>query len=81
MSNGTDTQTNCIVEACCGEDKPKQIRALSAFLRHDLPTLDTATADAVAKVMCLAFDFAPVGTLYEFKEAIIKLSRGKPFEG
>lgn len=82
MSNGDDQQqVNCVLEACCGEDKPKQVRAMTAWLKHHVTPLSDHEARAVAVALCGAFDFAEVGTLYAFKESIIKLSRGKPFEG
>jgi hypothetical protein len=79
MSNG-DTQNNCVMEVCCGGpgDVEKQIRALTKILVHhtDVPK---GQCEAVAIYLTSAYDFAPKGSLYAFKQEIARLARTEAY--
>ncbi len=73
-----DTQSNCILEVCCGKDG-KQLKALTHVLRDEVP-LDAHDAQTVAAYLIAHFDFAPKGSLYAFKEEVARLARGHDYE-
>jgi hypothetical protein len=65
-------QACCILEICCGGQE--QLDALAALI-DSKTSLSRAQSVEVAAVMVNRFDFAPVGTLKEFKRIIVANAR------
>jgi len=74
----SDTQANCILEACCGKDG-KQLKAMTEVLQAEAG-LNAHQAQQTAAWLVTTFDFAPKGSLYAFKQEIARLARGEDYE-
>ena len=74
-----DEQENCILEVCCGGPDSKQPKALTKWLMQHAG-LYGPDAERVAAALIKAWDFAPKGSLVEFKRVIADLARGNPYE-
>lgn len=72
-------EANCILEVCCGDPNSKQPQALTAWLKRKTG-LDHAVSRHVAAALIAGWDFAPKGSLVQFKTAIAELARGNPYE-
>jgi hypothetical protein len=77
MSNGNDQQNNCVLEVCCGGpgDEQKQINALTKILVAHTHKVSKEDCEAVAKYLVSEYDFAPKGSLYAFKQEVVRLSK------
>ena len=71
---------NCILEVCCGGNDGKQQRAFAEMLELNVPGLNKREAKETAAWLCSEFDFAPKGSLFEFKQAVARLARGHDYE-
>lgn len=82
MSNGDDTQNNCVLEVCCGgePDKPKQARALLKQIMHHVPDVDRSMAKRIAVWLVEAYDFMPYGSTYAFKQEIARLAKTAAYQ-
>lgn len=79
---GGDQQANCIIEACCPNDadgQAKQERALTKWVEHKVPVLTHDQAVAVAHAFASSYDFADKGTLYAFKQSIVRYAKGPAY--
>jgi hypothetical protein len=74
-----DTIKNCVTESCCGNDQPKQERALVKWLQKRVPKLSKDQAEDVAHALASEYDFADKGTLYAFKQSIIAYATGTAY--
>jgi hypothetical protein len=74
MSNGTDQMYNCASEVCCDNgdaDKPKRIAAWVALLTKAMGP-GPYTPTQVGEYIDETWDVAGKGTLYDFKEWVVK---------
>lgn len=71
-------EANCVIEVCCGKDG-KQQKALTVVLSREL-NIPQNDARHIAVWLVQHFDFAPKGTLYDFKQAIAALARSADYE-
>lgn len=80
MSNG-DTQNNCVLEVCCGGpgDEAKQARALTKILLHHTTGIPKEMCEQIAVYLVGTYDFAPKGSLYAFKQEIVRLAKTEPY--
>lgn len=83
MSNGDDQQqVNCALEICCGgDDKDRQVKALTQILSKNLGGPGKHDIALVAASILHSFDLAEKGTLKPLKDSIAKLARGNPYVG
>jgi hypothetical protein len=80
MSNG-DTQNNCVMEVCCGGpgDEEKQVRALTKILVAHVDGVSKRDVKDIAAYLVSAYDFAPKGSLYAFKQEIARLAKTETY--
>lgn len=82
MSNGDDTQQfNCASQVCCNNDdgdRTKRIRSWEKILTHALGA-GPYTPVQIAEYLDDTWDVAGKGTLYAFKEWVVKVyTAGSP---